>query len=433
MPTERERVGGLVGRCLRSIGATRAFATPSSGFDRLPGLDVVVVDDQELAALLADAQGRISSGAGVALLPDRRLRISSQPGMVCDPTVIDDPGLLPGAIAGWSLGGVYNAVELILDLDLDAPAPDDIEPILFEPAGPLTTLSPTLADFRMLVLAGPGVVRANQVAALRDFAARAGVGVVNTWGAKGLFAWNSPHHYGTAGLQARDFDLAGFPEAELIVAVGIDPDESPAHRWSHGQVLEVEPFQLAALAYHWPDPDPVAPYPVLYTALAEALGPLYASDASPLAPARAAADLAAARPAGGLVAADPGPAGLWVARTFPTTEVGSVAVPSRQVRGFATAAALVAALDGRAAIAVTTAPVDPVSDALVDLAAGFEATFVLAEWGADAAWTSAGHHAELLTEALAAPGVSRLGVPVDFSLTRVLVEVAGEVVAWSPG
>src|SRR5207244_8306725 len=111
------------------------------------------------------------------------------------------------------------------------------------------TLSPTLAEFRTLVLAGPGVVRANQVAALQAFAAQAGVGVVNTWGAKGVFPWNSPHHYGTAGLQARDFELAGFDDAQLVIAVGLDPDEAPAARWAHAQVLDVEPWQLAALAY----------------------------------------------------------------------------------------------------------------------------------------------------------------------------------------
>ena len=46
------------------------------------------------------------------------------------------------------------------------------------------------------------------------------------------------------------------------------------------------------------------------------------SDRLPLTGPRAAADLAAVVPAGGLVAADPGPAGFWIARTFPTTAPG---------------------------------------------------------------------------------------------------------------
>ena len=75
------------------------------------------------------------------------------------------------------------------------------------------------------------------------------------------------------------------------------------------------------------------PYPPLYAELSAALADLYADDSVPLNPAKAAADLGAARPAGALVAADPGPAGLWIARTFPTTESGSVIVPSRPVAG----------------------------------------------------------------------------------------------------
>ena len=35
-----------------------------------------------------------------------------------------------------------------------------------------------------------------------------GVPVINTWGAKGVFRWDSELHGGTAGLQARDFELA---------------------------------------------------------------------------------------------------------------------------------------------------------------------------------------------------------------------------------
>ncbi len=432
-----ENVGQLLGRCLRAAGATRVFGSSASGLQGIPGMGHLRVEDPGLAALFADAQGRISGGrnAGVALLPGRRLRVSSRPGTEVAPLIVDDVSLLPEAVAGWGFGAAgggsgLGAIELVLDLDFDAPVPAGLTPLKMDEGGQLLTLSPSLAGFKTLVLAGPGVVRANQIDALRAFAAQAGVGVVNTWGAKGLFPWDSAHHYGTAGLQARDFDLAGFGEAELVIAVGLDPDESPPAAWTHGQVLEVEPWQLAALAYNWPDPGPVAPHPALYTELAAALAPLYESTASPLTPARAAADLAAVARRGTLVVADPGPAGLWVARTFPTTEVGSVIVPSRPAPGFAVAAAIVAHLDGRAAIAVTTSPLDPVTDALLEFAGSVGASFVLAEWGADAEWADANAHKVALRSALAAPGVAHVPVPVDFSCTRTLVEVAGEVVAW---
>ena len=48
----------------------------------------------------------------------------------------------------------------------------------------------------------------------------------------------------------------------------------------------------------------------------------------------------------------------WIARTFPTTDARSIGVPATVAPGYAAAAALVARLDGRPAIAVTTAPAD---------------------------------------------------------------------------
>ena len=425
-----QTTGQLLGRSLQAVGVTRIFGSSSSGISGIPGLGHLRIDEPVLASMLADAQGRISRGPGAALLPGRRLRLSSQPGEVVVPVVLDDAALLPEAIASWSVGSVFGASELVLDLDLDAPAPAGVEPQVIDRVGQLMTLSPSLAEFTMLVLAGPGVVRDNQVEALRSFAAQAGVGVVNTWGAKGVFAWDSPHHYGTAGLQARDFELAGFGDAELVIAVGVDPDEAPRRLWATGQVLEVEPWQLGALAYNWPDPEPVPPYPALYRELSAALGPLYDSDAAPLTPARAARDLSLVRPAGALVAADPGPAGLWVARTYPTTEPGSVIVPSRRADGFAVAAAMVCSLDQRRAFAVTTSPLDPVTEALVELGKVVGSSFVLCEWGADEHWSDALAHKVALRSALEASGIAHVGVPVDFAWTSTLTSVAGDVVAW---
>ncbi len=61
------------------------------------------------------------------------------------------------------------------------------------------------------VLTGPGVVRAGAVPGLHAVAAAGSLGVLNTWGAKGVFDWRSRHHLATAGLQSRDFELAGSP------------------------------------------------------------------------------------------------------------------------------------------------------------------------------------------------------------------------------
>ena len=61
------------------------------------------------------------------------------------------------------------------------------------------------------------------VPGLHDLAVSAGIGVLNTWGAKGVFDWRSQHHLATIGLQADDFVLSGLDEADLIIATGLDP------------------------------------------------------------------------------------------------------------------------------------------------------------------------------------------------------------------
>ena len=103
-------------------------------------------------------------------------------------------------------------------------------------------------DARRVVLAGPGVVaRDGAVEGLRAFAAAANVGVANTWGAKGVFNWDSPHHLGTVGLQARDFELLGFADHDLIIATGVDRLEVRGG-FALAPVRHVAPGDLAALA-----------------------------------------------------------------------------------------------------------------------------------------------------------------------------------------
>ena len=417
-------VAELLATCLRAQGARRLF-----GDIALPGLSHVPVADAPTARLLADADGRLGPGAGVAL-SGSHLRVSSHVGAVPDVLVVDDPADLPSVIARWAMTDLYGAVALDLRVDLAAPAPEGAEPLAIERRpGRTVTLAPDLAALGVLVLAGPGVVRAGRVPDLQRMAARGGFGVVNTWGAKGVFPWDDPHHFGTAGLQARDFELAGLLDAGVIVAVGIDPDEAPAARWSGAQVLEVDPEQLEALTLSWDAPAAVPPRPRLYLELSAAVGPLYQSTSVPLNPARAAAGLAAVRPVGGLVAADPGPAGLWVARAFPTTEPGSVVVPATPARGFAAAAALVAALDERPAIAVTTAPLDDETHAVLELARALGLPLVLEVWG-DGEAADADAQLDRTSAALASGTVAVEHYPVDFTATEVLVDVAGDVVAW---
>jgi acetolactate synthase-1/2/3 large subunit len=162
------------------------------------------------------------------------------------------------------------------------------------------------------VLRTPGAVDA-----LREFAHDANLGVANTWNLKGLFRWDDPHHLGTVGLQARDMELLGVADAAEVIAVGVDDDEIDLSDFAH--VMPVAPGDIADLDVGYQQ---VIERPPLYALLAEALAPLYDATKSPPSPARVLRDLAAG---GAQVVARPGSrTGFWVARAFPTSELGQV-------------------------------------------------------------------------------------------------------------
>jgi hypothetical protein len=198
-------------------------------------------------------------------------------------------------------------------------------------------------------LVGPGVL--GHLDGLHAAAARIGVAVVNTWGAKGVFRWDSPFHGGTAGLQARDFELAGYGDVDVLVTSGLDPAEVTSAPWEgRAEVVDVEPSSLRAFAASWSHPTGEPVRPRLYTELAAVVGPMYADPSTPPARARA---MSEQLPAGGLVVAPPGLVGFWVARTWPTVVPGSVVVPSTAEPGVAERVAAQAAAGGRPTTFVT--------------------------------------------------------------------------------
>ena len=288
---------------------------------------------------------------------------------------------------------------------------------------------------RVRVLVGPGVIAAGAVDALRAFAAAGNLGVANTWGAKGVFAWDSPHHLGTCGLQARDFELLGFADADVIIAVGLDEDESPRARVALAPLVELDPADLPRAVGRVVATGPPVPNE-LYPRLAAVAQPGFVDDKVPLHPARAVADLGAALPAGGFLSGEPGMAGLWIARTFPTPALASgeprrVVVPARREPGRALQLALDQARRGRPSIAVIVGPLDPATALTLDAVGGEDLPLVVAVWdSATVGFGDAGEHRVRVAGALAASRPTVVDVPVCLDDTRLLTAAAGEVVAW---
>lgn len=332
--------------------------------------------------------------------------------------------LLREAAAGAEVSAVAGAFDsfpvpatLARTLQLE-PLRDQADPDVDLPAGEL------------VVLAGPGVVETGNIEGLHELAAAANVPVANTWGAKGVLRWDSPHHMGTCGLQARDFELLGFADYDAIIATGIDPAESPPDRFGLAPVVDVPARELGRLARQVQQMPGEIRANDLYARLSKIAQPGYVDERVPLHPARAVADARSVLPSGGVVAADPGIAGVWVARTFPTTEPGTVVVPATNAPGIAAALALVAALHGVPAIAVTTEPLETTSLGVLELATELGAAVAVDVWGAGGPVRRADDHVVQLRAAVADPGVTIVDVPVDLSLTRKLVAAAGAIVAW---
>jgi len=241
-----------------------------------------------------------------------------------------------------------------------------------------------LARPRTGILVGPGVLA--NLPGVRALAEAVGVAVINTWGAKGTFRWDSPYHGGTAGLQERDFELAGLGEVDLLLTAGLDPDEVTTAPWEpRAEVVDLPVAELGVLAAKWPH-EPFEPSrPRLYTELAAVVQPLYADPASPAARLNA---MNQALAPGGVVLAPPGLLGFWVARTWSTTVPGSVVVPASVEPGLTERLAAEAAAGGR--------PVTLLSEVEV-----------------------------------AVDGVDVVVWDGDLTIPSSLIDVAGPVVAWS--
>lgn len=424
--------GRLLGRVLRVAGIDAVYGRP------LAGVGVAAVASVDVATLLAAAHSRVHGRAAAVHAGDGALVVGAGAGPTVAVASVEDlcgaVGTLHAAAAG--VGG--DGVRLSVELDLDAPAPDVVPPQpapverWIEPDGEV--IARLEAADRPIMLAGPGVVRAGAVPGLHAAAAAANLGVLNTWGAKGVFDWRSRHHLATAGLQARDFDLGGLGEADLVVATGVDPAEAPDERWRLAPVVEVAPGALDPLSGRWSRPLADIVVPPLRAELARVTQEGWTSTAVPLAPSLVTRHYSQVFGAGGLVAADPGRAGYWVARTFATTELGGAVVPAAaDSAGFAVACATVARLrrPSRPVLAAVDGPVAHIVSEVLDTARSLGVPVPLEVWSPDGEPLAADDHVSRLRRLVHEDQPEPVTLAADGSQIERMIEVAGEVIAWS--
>jgi thiamine pyrophosphate-dependent acetolactate synthase large subunit-like protein len=419
--------GELLTRALDAGGVDAIYGEP------IVGLDVVRVN-AVVAKTVARAHERVHGNSAAWHSGDGTLRIAAAIGISPAPEriVVEDPGDISSLLDVPMNGGI----EIRLRTDLRSPT----DKRLGQPAGPERWTEPSeqVVDEirragRITVLCGPGVVRNDAVCGLHEMAAAGGLGVLNTWGAKGVFDWRSNHHFATVGLQRDDFALGGIRASDLVIATGIDLLESPIELWGGVPHVTVETSALSRLAELWPVERGTPTMPVLRERLAAVTQSGWTRENAPLSPTRA--TLSYSRIIGsGVVAADPGVAGYWVARTFATKVLRSAVVPSESdSRGSAVAACLVARLRRRnvSCLAVTDAPISEESELLLEDAQRLGIPIPVEIWGDDGELLSGSDHQERLSR-VATGDLDRVWtLATEPDQLAEMIEAAGPVVAWT--
>ena len=83
-----------------------------------------------------------------------------------------------------------------------------------------------------IVLAGNGIARVGAAPELRAFSHATGIPVAETFMGKGVLDYEDEHFVGTVGLQSRDYALAGFEDADLVITAGYDIVEHAPANWN---------------------------------------------------------------------------------------------------------------------------------------------------------------------------------------------------------
>ncbi|MBV8711745.1 MAG: acetolactate synthase large subunit [Solirubrobacterales bacterium] len=200
-----------------------------------------------------------------------------------------------------------------------------------------------------LVLAGNGAIRGHASRALRSFVHNTGIPVAESFMAKGLIDYQDPKALGTVGLQAHDYDMAGFDDADLVIAVGYDLVEHSPKNWNPNrdkQIIVIDSVAAEVDQYFTPNVELVGDiahvlarlaaactrsqttagssrlHEVVLSALNEARG----EDHFPVRPPRLLWDLRQALDRDDILVSDVGLHKLWIARMFPAHEPGTVLI-----------------------------------------------------------------------------------------------------------
>jgi acetolactate synthase I/II/III large subunit len=219
-----------------------------------------------------------------------------------------------------------------------------------------------------IALAGNGAIRGHASRALRAFTQVTGIPVAETFMAKGLLDYDDPHSLGTVGLQARDYEMAGFDDADVVLAIGFDLVEHSPEHWNpkgNKKIIVVDSVAAEIDEFFIPEVELIgdiahvlaalatscsrAPEPAVSSGLRNvtlrALGEAQEDDHFPMRPPRVLWELREALGRDDILVSDVGMHKLWIGRMFPAHEPGTVLIANGLAgMGFALPTAIAAKL-----------------------------------------------------------------------------------------
>ncbi|MCW3009258.1 MAG: acetolactate synthase large subunit [Solirubrobacterales bacterium] len=203
-----------------------------------------------------------------------------------------------------------------------------------------------------VVLAGNGVVRARGAGALREFCRATGIPAAETFMGKGVLDYTDPHALGTVGLQSRDYAMAGFEDADVVITVGYDLVEHAPKHWNpkrDKRIIVIDSVQAEIDEFFTPEVELVGDIYHVLSRLAEEcrsvpfdpahtgstrlreiiLGRFEAAkddDAFPMQPPRVLWEIRQALGRDDILISDVGLHKLWIGRMFPAHEPNTVMI-----------------------------------------------------------------------------------------------------------
>jgi acetolactate synthase-1/2/3 large subunit len=220
-----------------------------------------------------------------------------------------------------------------------------------------------------VALVGNGAIRAHAARALRYFVSAAGISAAETFMAKGLLDYEDPHALGTVGLQARDYAMAGFEDADVVIAIGYDLVEHSPQHWNpkgDKRIIVIDSVAAEIDEHFIPEVELIGDIAHVLSRLAagcnrpsgatsgsdrlrgivlKALGDAEGDAHFPMQPPRVLREIRDALGREDLLVSDVGMHKLWIGRMFPAHEPGTVLIANGLAgMGFALPTAIAAKL-----------------------------------------------------------------------------------------